>query len=68
MIKNKLLLVTGCYGFVAQHLIHNLLLNNNRVIGIYNKKYQLKIFNNKTILIKKLIVKKVDIRDKKAFN
>ena len=48
MIKNKLFLVTGCYGFVAQHLIHNLLLNNNRVIGIYNKKYQLKIFNNKS--------------------
>ena len=67
MIKNKLFLVTGCYGFVAQHLIHNLLLNNNRVIGIYNKKYQLKIFNNKNYINKKkLIVKKVDIRDKKA--
>ena len=67
MIKNKLFLVTGCYGFVAQHLIHNLLLNNNRVIGIYNKKYQLKIFNNKNYINKKkLVVKKVDIRDKKA--
>ena len=67
MIKNKLFLVTGCYGFVAQHLIHNLLLNNNRVIGVYNKKYQLKIFNNKNYINqKKLIVKKVDIRDKKA--
>ena len=67
MIKNKLFLVTGCYGFVAQHLIHNLLLNNNRVIGIYNKKYQLKIFNNKNYINKKkLIVKKVDIRDKKT--
>ena len=66
MIKNKLFLVTGCYGFVAQHLIHNLLLNNNRVIGIYNKKYQLKIFNNKNYINKKkLVVKKVDIRDKK---
>ena len=67
MIKNKLFLVTGCYGFVAQHLIHNLLLNNNRVIGIYNKKYQLKIFNNKNYINKKkLVVKKIDIRDKKA--
>ena len=67
MIKNKLFLVTGCYGFVAQHLIHNLLLNNNRVVGVYNKKYQLKIFNNKNYINqKKLIVKKVDIRDKKA--
>ena len=67
MIKNKLFLVTGCYGFVAQHLIHNLLLNNNRVIGVYNKKYQLKIFNNKNYINKKkLVVKKVDIRDKKA--
>ena len=69
MIKNKLFLVTGCYGFVAQHLIHNLLLNNNRVIGIYNKKYQLKIFNNKNYINKKkLIVKKIDIRDKKFLN
>ena len=69
MKKNKLFLVTGCYGFVAQHLIHNLLLNNNRVIGVYNKKYQLKIFNNKNYINKKkLIVKKVDIRDKKALN
>ena len=67
MIKNKLFLVTGCYGFVAQHLIHNLLLKNNRVIGVYNKKYQLKIFNNKNYINKKkLVVKKVDIRDKKA--
>ena len=67
MIKNKLFLVTGCYGFVAQHLIHNLLLNNNRVIGVYNKKYQLKIFNNKNYINKKkLVVKKVDIRNKKA--
>ena len=67
MIKNKLFLVTGCYGFVAQHLIHNLLLNNNRVIGIYNKKYQLKIFNNKNYINKKkFVVKKVDIRNKKA--
>ena len=64
MIKNKLIFVTGCYGFVAQHLIHNLLLNNNRVIGVYNKKYQLKIFNNKNYINKKkLVVKKVDIRD-----
>ena len=67
MIKNKLFLVTGCYGFVAQHLIHNLLLNNNRVVGVYNKKYQLKIFNNKNYINKKkLVVKKVDIRNKKA--
>ena len=67
MIKNKLFLVTGCYGFVAQHLIHNLLLNNNRVIGVYNKKYQLKIFNNKNYINKKkFVVKKVDIRNKKA--
>ena len=67
MIKNKLFLVTGCYGFVAQHLIHNLLLKNNRVIGIYNKKYQLKIFNNKNYINKKkLVEKKVDIRDKKT--
>ena len=67
MIKNKLFLVTGCYGFVAQHLIHNLLLNNNRVIGVYNKKYQLKIFNNKNYINKKkLVEKKVDIRDKKT--
>ena len=66
MIKNKLILVTGCYGFVAQHLIHNLLSNNNKVIGIYNKKYQLKIFDNiKYIDKKKLIIKKIDIRDKK---
>tara|TARA_Y100000741_G_scaffold357851_1_gene336214 strand:+ start:77 stop:1051 length:975 start_codon:yes stop_codon:yes gene_type:complete len=66
MIKNKLILVTGCYGFVAQHLIYNLLLNNNKVIGIYNKKYQLKIFNNSNYTNKKkLIIKKVDIRDKK---
>ena len=66
MIKNKLILVTGCYGFVAQHLIHNFLLNNNKVIGIYNKKYQLKIFNNSNYINKKkLIVKKGDIREKK---
>ena len=60
MIQNKIILVTGCYGFVAQHLIHKLLSNNNKVIGIYNKKYQTKIFSNKD-----LIIKKIDIRDKK---
>ena len=47
MIKNKLVLVTGCYGFVAQHLIKKLLLNNNKVIGIYNKIYQDEIFDLK---------------------
>lgn len=60
MIKNKVILVTGCYGFVAQHLINTLLLNNNKVIGIYNKKYQTKIFKNKN-----LIIRKIDIRNKK---
>ena len=38
--QNKKILVTGCYGFVAQHLIFTLLKNNNHVVGIYNKKYQ----------------------------
>ena len=27
---------------VAQHLVNKLLLNKNKVIGIYNKKYQTK--------------------------
>ena len=65
MIKNKTILVTGCYGFVAQHLINKLLLSNNRIIGIYNKKYQPKIFKNNNIDKKNLIIKKIDIRDKK---
>tara|TARA_B100000965_G_C19520904_1_gene726455 strand:+ start:189 stop:1148 length:960 start_codon:yes stop_codon:yes gene_type:complete len=60
MIQNKVILVTGCYGFVAQHLINKLLANNNKVVGIYNKKYQTKIFSNKN-----LIIKKIDIRNKK---
>ena len=64
MLKNKTILVTGCYGFVAQHLIQKLLLDNNKVIGIYNKKYQVKIFKNHNLNKKKLIIKKIDIRDK----
>ncbi len=59
MIKNKVILVTGCYGFVAQHLINKLLSSNNTVVGIYNKKYQIKIFSNKN-----LIIKNIDIRNK----
>ena len=51
MIKNKTILVTGCYGFVAQHLVNKLLLNKNKVIGIYNKKYQAK-FSKIIIFIK----------------
>ena len=38
MIKNKKILVTGCFGFVAQHLIIQLLKENNKVLGVYNKK------------------------------
>ena len=65
MIKNKKILVTGCYGFVAQHLINELLINNNKVVGIYNVKNQLKIFKNtKYEKQNKLIIKKIDIRDK----
>lgn len=66
MIKNKKILVTGCYGFLAQHLINKLLLNNNTVLGIYNKKYQRLIFNNKKYLNnKKLKIYKLDIKDLK---
>ena len=66
MIKNKTILVTGCYGFVAQHLINQLLLKNNKVIGIYNRKYQVPIFkNNNPLINNKLIIKKIDIRDNK---
>tara|TARA_B110000971_G_C20012072_1_gene502076 strand:+ start:323 stop:1297 length:975 start_codon:yes stop_codon:yes gene_type:complete len=68
MIKNKTILITGCYGFVAQHLIYKLLLNNNKIVGIYNKKYQPKIFNNNDVNTKNLIIKKIDIRDKKKIN
>ena len=66
MIKNKKILVTGCYGFLAQHLINKLLENNNTVLGIYNKKYQRLIFNNKKYLNnKKLKISKLDIKDLK---
>lgn len=68
MIKNKTILVTGCYGFVAQHLINKLLLSNNKIIGIYNKKYQPKIFKVNNIYNKNLIIKKIDIRNKKKIN
>jgi CDP-glucose 4,6-dehydratase len=68
MIKNKTILVTGCYGFVAQHLINKLLLSNNKIIGIYNKKYQPKIFKINNTDNKNLIIKKIDIRNKKKIN
>ena len=68
MIKNKTILVTGCYGFVAQHLINKLLLSNNKIIGIYNKKYQPKIFKVNNIYNKNLLIKKIDIRNKKKIN
>ena len=65
MIKNKVILVTGCFGFVAQHLINKLLLNKNIVVGIYNRKYQMEIFDNKIFKKnKKFIVFKGDIRNK----
>ena len=38
MIRNKKILVTGCYGFLAQHLIFQLLNKGNTVYGVYNKK------------------------------
>ena len=62
MIKNKTILVTGCYGFVAQHLINKLLLSNNKIIGIYNKKYQPKIFKVNNIYNKNLLIKKTNIK------
>ncbi len=66
MIKNKNILVTGCYGFVAQHLINRLLNDGNTVVGIFNKKYQLQIFNNaKFKKINKYYEVKGDIRNKK---
>lgn len=68
MIKNKKILVTGCYGFVAQHLIKRLLLADNKIVGVYNKKYQLKIFDYDNKYKRKLIIKKIDIRDKKKLN
>ena len=46
MIKNKTILVTGCYGFVAQHLVNKLLLNKNKVI-----EYIIKNTNKKTKII-----------------
>ena len=65
MINNKKILVTGCYGFIAQHLIKNLLNKNNFVIGVYNKKYQKKIFDLDSIYKnKKYIIIKGDIRNK----
>ena len=45
MFQNNKILVTGCYGFVAQHLIFSLLKNNNHVVGIYSRKHQKNIFN-----------------------
>tara|TARA_B100000575_G_C23111350_1_gene641999 strand:- start:383 stop:1369 length:987 start_codon:yes stop_codon:yes gene_type:complete len=69
MIKNKTILVTGCFGFVAQHLINKLLINNNRIVGIYNRKYQLEIYDNKKyIKNKKYIILKGDIRNKYFIN
>ncbi len=68
MIKNKTILVTGCYGFVAQHLVNKLLLNNNKIVGIYNKRYQPEIFKNNEVNTKNLKIKKIDIRDKKKIN
>ncbi len=69
MIRNKNILVTGCFGFVAQHLIRKLLTHNNKVIGIYNRKYQLEIFNNNDyIKKKKYFIVKGDIRDKIFIN
>ena len=65
MQKNSAILVTGCYGFVAQHLIYKLLKKGNTVFGIYNKKYQLEIFDTKIFkLNKKFIITKGDITDK----
>ena len=55
MKKNNIILVTGCYGFVAQHLIYQLLKKGNIIVGIYNKKYQLEIFNTKQYQLKKKI-------------
>lgn len=69
MIKNKIILVTGCFGFVAQHLIYKLLSNKNIVVGIYNRKYQMEIFDNKIFKKnKKFIVFKGDIRNKSFIN
>ena len=65
MIKNKKILITGCFGFVAQHLIFELLNNNNYIVGIYNKKYQKNIYNfNNFINKKKYRILKIDVSDK----
>ncbi len=64
MINNKKILITGCYGFLAQHLTHHLISNNNIVYGIYNKKYQKLIFDfNYSIKKNKLKIFKIDIQD-----
>ena len=66
MFRNKKVLITGCYGFVAQHLIIKLLRNNNIVTGIYNKKYQVEIYDNsKFIKQKKFTIIKGDITNEK---
>ncbi len=63
MINNKKILVTGCYGFIAQHLIYKLLNKNNFIIGVDNKKNYNKIFNINNNN-KNYIVLKGDIRNK----
>ena len=69
MLKNKRIFITGCYGFVAQHLIFKLLENNNTVTGIFNKKYQKQIFDvNKYIKNKKYKIIKGDITNNKFLN
>jgi CDP-glucose 4,6-dehydratase len=65
MKNNNYILVTGCYGFVAQHLIYKLLKQGHKVVGIFNKKYQLEIFDTKNYqLKKKFIIVKGDITKK----
>ncbi len=69
MIKNKRILITGCYGFLAQHLIDKLLKNENIIYGIYNKKYQKLIFNHSNFIKKnKLKILKIDIQDNNNIN
>lgn len=66
MKKNKFILVTGCYGFVAQHLIFNLLKKGENVVGIFNRKYQIEIYNTNNFQTKKkYIIIKGDITNKK---
>ena len=65
MKKNNFILVTGCYGFVAQHLIFKLLKKGENVVGIFNRKYQIEIFNTNSFqLKKKYIIIKGDITNK----